>query len=72
MRKEDKIKKFRELAIRRTNNVLKQVRILGNLSNRNAYEYTEEEISKIFSEVDKRIKETRAKFHFSSDKKFNL
>lgn len=72
MKKEEKIKKFKELATKRTNNLLRQTRILGNLSNKSAYEYTKEDINKIFSEIENSLKETRSKFHFPKDKEFKL
>jgi hypothetical protein len=71
---EDKTKRerFKRLAVYRTNEVLRRLKVLGNCANRSAYEYTEEEISKIFSEIERKVKETRAKFHFSSNKEFKL
>ena len=55
---------FKRLAISRTNEVLKRLKILGNCSNRSHYDYSEEEVSKIFSEIDKKVRETKAKFSF--------
>ena len=64
--------RFKKLAEYRTNEIFKRLKVLGNCANRNAYDYKEEEINKIFSEIDKKAKETKAKFHFSKDKKFKL
>jgi len=64
--------RFKRLATQRTNAVLQKLKVLGNCSNRSAYDYTEDEINKIFSEIDRRVKETRAKFHFSKNKEFKL
>ena len=50
---ENKKERFKRLAAYRTNEILKRLRILGNCSNRSAYEYTEEDINKIFSEIEK-------------------
>lgn len=61
--------RFKRLATDRTNTILQRIKILGNCSNRQAYEYTEEEINKIFSEIDRAVKETKMKFHFSSKKR---
>lgn len=76
MKKEDKNDKrdrFERLAVYRTNEVLKRLRVLGHCANRSAYDYSEEEISKIFSEIERQVKDTRAKFHYSSKrKKFTL
>ena len=32
----------------------------------------EEEINKIFSEIERRVRETKAKFHFPKNKEFKL
>lgn len=74
MEKQQNTKKerFRRLATQRTNSVLKRLKVLGNCSNRSAYDYTEEEINKIFSEIEKRAKATKAKFHFSKNREFKL
>ena len=45
---ETREERFKRVATRRTNNVLRQIRILGNCSNKSSYSYTEEEIQKIF------------------------
>lgn len=38
------------------------IRVLGNCSNRNAYQYTESEVRQIFEAIEKEIKETKEKF----------
>lgn len=64
---------FKRLAVTRTNEVLKRLRVLGNCSNRSHYDYTEEEVNKIFLEIEKKVRETRSKFTYSNkDKKFTL
>jgi len=70
--KEIRFERFKRLAEYRTNLVLKRLKVLGNCSNRGAYEYSEEEINKIFSEIDKKVKETKTKFHFPKEKEFKL
>jgi len=69
---EQKKAKFKRLASMRTRNVLKKLDVLGNCANRAAYDYSQEDIKKIFSEIDKHVKHTKAKFHFSKDKEFTL
>jgi ubiquinone/menaquinone biosynthesis C-methylase UbiE len=64
--------RFKCLAEYRTNEVLKRIRILGNCSNRSFYSYTQEEIEKIFQEIEKSLQKTKAKFTFSKKKKFTL
>lgn len=64
--------RFKRLAQQRTNIVLKKLKILGNCSNRSAYEYTEEEINKIFAAIDRQVRDVKAKFHFTKTKEFKL
>ena len=64
--------RFRRIAIVRTNAVLDRLRILGNLSNRQMYSYSEEDINKIFSAINKQIKEVRAKFNSKKEREFKL
>lgn len=68
----DKRERFKRLATYRTNEVLKRLKVLGNCANRSAYDYTEEEVNKIFSEIDKRVREIKAKFHFPKKEEFKL
>lgn len=64
--------RFKRLATARTNIVLKRLKVLGNCSNRSIYEYDEQDIDKIFSEIERKVKETKAKFHFPKKKDFKL
>ena len=64
--------RFKRLATTRTNIVLKRVKVLGNCSNRNIYEYDEQDIDKIFTEIERKVKETKAKFHFPKKRDFKL
>ena len=64
--------RFRRIAIVRTNAVLDRLRILGNLSNRQMYSYSQEDIKKIFSVINKQIREVRAKFNSRKEERFKL
>lgn len=64
--------RFKRLGTIRTNAVLQKLKILGNCANRNAYEYSEEEIDKIFSTIEKKLKEVKSKFQFTESKEFKL
>lgn len=64
--------RFRRLATLRTNEVLKRLKILGNCANRQAYDYTEKDVEAIFSAIERKVKETRTKFHFPKEEKFKL
>lgn len=62
LNKETKRDKFVRLVEQRVNLVLDSFRKLGNLSNTNNYEYKDEDIKKIFSELNKSLKKTKALF----------
>lgn len=64
--------RFKRLATLRTNAVLKRLKILGNCANRQIYAYFEEDIDKIFSTIERQVKETKSKFYFPKEEKFEL
>ena len=64
--------RFKRIAALRTNAVLDRLRILGNLSNRQMYSYSEEDVNKIFSAINKQVKEIRAKFNSRKEERFKL
>lgn len=61
---QNKRDRFKRLASYRTTEVLKKLKILSNCGNRSAYEYDEEEVGKIFTAIDRAVKEARSKFSF--------
>lgn len=64
---------FKRLAEARTKEVLRRIKILGNCGNRSHYDYTEEQVSKVFSEIEKKLREAKAKFTFPhKDNDFKL
>lgn len=62
MMRESKRDAFLRLAEARTTAVLERVRVLGNCANPYAYEYTEDDVRRIFSAIDREVKSARAKF----------
>ena len=64
--------RFRRLATARTNEILRRLKILGNCANRQAYSYSDKDVEKIFSAIERRLKEVRAKFHPRTEEKFKL
>jgi hypothetical protein len=64
--------KFKRLAEKRTKEVLSRLRILGNLSNKSSYEYTSEDIGKIFKAVDEQTRLTKSKFKVETEQEFKL
>jgi hypothetical protein len=69
---DDKRERFERLAVYRTNEVLKRLRVLGNCANRSAYDYSEADVAKIFSSIEQELKNIRAKFHYPKTKDFRL
>jgi len=69
---ETRQERFKRLAVYRTNAVLEKIRILGNLSNKTNYDYSEENVKKIFSAIDFQLKTIRAKFSGSTKNEFKL
>lgn len=54
--------RFKRLALKRTNDVLDKLRILGNLSNKSSYEYSDQEVEKMFKAIDEQIRTMKARF----------
>ncbi len=69
---DEKRARFKRLAAQRTNAVVKALRILGNCGNRSTYEYTDEEVRKVFDEVEHSVKETKERFQSQRERKFRL
>ncbi len=70
---ETKREKFTRLAESRMNNALKQISLIGNLSNTSAYEYTVNDIDKILKTLRSAVNELEVTFKGESkNKKFNL
>ena len=59
---ETKRERFVRLAEARTNKILNMMRLLGNCASKSNYEYSEEDIKKIFNALDHELKVTKAKF----------
>ena len=59
---ESKRDRFTRIAAKRTQHVLERVRILGNCSNRSVYEYTADDIDKIFAAIEEELQDTRRRF----------
>lgn len=72
MNTESKRERFQRLAEKRTNEILERLRILGNCSNRGQYEYTPEDIKKIFNVIEKETKLVWSKFKNGEIKQFKL
>lgn len=68
---ETRKKRFKRIAIKRVNKALNQLRILGNLANRSYYDYSDEDINRMFRALDTELKAAKGKFHVGP-KRFRL
>jgi hypothetical protein len=66
---ENRDDRFKRVAARRTNDIIRRIRLLGNCSNRSSYNYTEEQINKIFSALERELKAAKARFTYTKLKK---
>ena len=59
---ETKREKFVRLAEARTNKIIDMLQLLGNCSNSSTYEYTQQDVDKIFSAIEAEVREAKKKF----------
>lgn len=71
MAKETKRDKFIRLAEARTNKIIDMLQLLGNCSNSNAYDYTQQDVEKIFNAIEAEVREAKKKFNKIESKKNN-
>ena len=69
---ETRSEKFKRIAAGRTQRILVYLRRLGNCSNKSRYEYSKDDISKIFSAIDQELRKTKSMFNTPGGKKFSL
>ncbi|MEG0960727.1 MAG: hypothetical protein RSE60_06545 [Erysipelotrichaceae bacterium] len=70
---ETKRDKFVRLAEKRMDNILKGIELVGNLSNSNNYEYTEEDLNKIIKTLKSSVSDLERTYNATSGtKKFKL
>jgi hypothetical protein len=67
MRNETKHEKFKRLAKQRGERALKDLELVGNLGNRNNYDYTDADVRKLFSALEEEMRS--AKLRFGSNKR---
>ncbi len=70
----DRRQKFVELAEKRTNKAIDYIRLVGNLANKNNYQYTDADAKAILRALDDELKALRVKFEQSNkgEKAFKL
>ena len=62
-RQETKREKFVRLAEARTNKIIDMLQLLGNCSNSSAYDYTQQDVDKIFTAIEAEVRESKKKFN---------
>ena len=74
MVKETKRERFVRLAEARTNRILDDLRLLGNCSSKSNYQYTDDDVRKIFNAIEKEVKQAKARFQGgdSKEERFRL
>ena len=66
---ETKREKFVRLAEARTNKILKMIELLGNLSNTSSYEYTEEDVNRIYDRIFNELNISKERYGFGLRRK---
>ena len=62
MEKSAKRQRFEKVASNRVQRILDTLSLLQNCSNRNNYEWDETDVDRMFSEITKKVKETKAAY----------
>tara|TARA_B100001175_G_C19355342_1_gene564415 strand:+ start:248 stop:466 length:219 start_codon:yes stop_codon:yes gene_type:complete len=68
----DRRGRFLDLAKKRVDKAVNAIRLIGNLSIRSNYEYTEAEWKQIISELENQVKGVKAKFQSTKKKGFEF
>ncbi len=70
---ESKKERFKRIVENRTNKIISMIDLLGNCSNKNNYEYTDEDVKNIFNAIESSLKISKMKFTEKQEKgKFKL
>ncbi len=59
--------KFVELAEKRVSKTLKDIRLIGNLSNKSNYSYSDSDVKKIYGTLRKALDEMKGRFDSSGE-----
>ena len=65
----DKRKRFTDLAPIRVNNVLKHLRLVGNMTNKNNYNYDSSGFKKILNDISEELNLIKSKLNAQENKK---
>ena len=67
----DKSAKFVELANKRVNRAIKDLRLISNLANRRNYDFTDEQAKKIIKTLQKEVEAVRVSFQSADEHNSN-
>ena len=62
MQEESKRDRFVRIAEARTNKIIDMIRLLGNCSSKSNYEYTDEDVKKITTAIEREVKNMKNRF----------
>jgi hypothetical protein len=62
MRPGEKFMKFERIAERRVSEILNKLRLIGNLSDRRNYAYTDDHVKEIFDAIEAEVKVAKSRF----------
>ena len=65
----NKRKRFTDLAPIRVNNVLKHLRLVGNMANKNNYSYDSSEFKKILNDISEELNLIKSKLNAQENKR---
>lgn len=68
MTRDDDRAKFVKLASSRVTRALNDIKLIANLANRSNYDYTDEDVAKIFKALNEEIAACRKRFELSNKK----
>jgi len=73
---ETKSERFVRIAEARTNKIIDMIQLLGNCSNKASYEYSKDDVKKVFNAIESELKIAKSKFEIGDnegkEKKFTL
>lgn len=64
--------KFVRLANKRVSNALRAMQLIGNLSNRSNYDYTDDDVAKILKALSEEVAACKKRFEFAQKKQGNI
>jgi hypothetical protein len=59
---EEKRERFERLAEKRVTDVIHKLRLIGNLANKNNYDYTDEHVKQIMDTLDQELRALKGRF----------